>query len=132
MAALNKSQLAKLSEQLKNARAALLEEIRSELENAGESHRIDLLNREPGDYGDEALADALADFNVVRIDRQVRELRDIETALQRIKDGSYGICIDCGQEIGFARLSVYPTAKRCIVCQEKHERLFAGESHPSM
>jgi RNA polymerase-binding protein DksA len=130
MAALSKTQIAELSAQLKKARDTLLEEIRSELENAGGSHRIDLLNSEPGDYGDEALADALADFSAVRIDRQVRELRDIDQAFRRIADGTYGICVDCGQEIGYPRLKAYPTAKRCIVCQEKHEKLFAGESHP--
>ncbi len=132
MAALSKSQLDELSKTLGAAREALLEEVRGELENAGELHRIDLLNSEPGDYGDEALANALADFNAGHVDRQVHELRDIDAAFRRIKDGSYGICIDCGQDIGFPRLRAYPTAKRCIVCQEKHEKLFAGEAHSSL
>lgn len=132
MAALSKSQLDELSETLEAARQALLEEVRGELENTGELHRIDLLNSEPGDYGDEALANALADFNAGQVDRQVHELRDIDAVFRRIKDGSYGICIDCGQEIGFPRLRAYPTAKRCIVCQEKHEKFFAGEAHSSL
>ena len=46
-----------------------------------------------------------------------RELQDIEVALARIADGSYGACIDCGGEIGRARLKADPTLKRCLPCQ---------------
>jgi DnaK suppressor protein len=48
---------------------------------------------------------------------QSRELQDIEVALARIADGSYGACIDCGGEIGRARLKADPTLKRCLPCQ---------------
>lgn len=132
MAALKKSQLDQLVRKLKQDYQALLNEVRDELENSGDQHRIDLLNSEPGDIGDESLADALADFNVARVDRQVQELRDIEAALRRVKEGTYGVCIDCGDDVGFPRLQVYPTAKRCIVCQEKREREYVQEGHPKM
>jgi RNA polymerase-binding transcription factor DksA len=45
-----------------------------------------------------------------------RELQDIEVALARIADGSYGACIDCGREIGRARLKADPTLQRCLPC----------------
>jgi DnaK suppressor protein len=60
--------------------------------------------------------------------RESQELQDIEAALARIGDGSYGNCIDCGGEIGRARLKAYPTAERCLPCQEKNERL-RGRAH---
>ena len=132
MAALKQSQLDQLTRQLKEQYQALLHEVREELENTSNQHRIDLLNNEPGDSGDESMANTLADFNVAMVDRHVHELRDIETALRRVKDEAYGVCIDCGDAIGFARLQAYPTAKRCIVCQEKHEREYAQAGHPSM
>ena len=110
----------------------MLGEVRNELENTGDQHRIDLLNSEPGDSGDESMANALADFNVTIVDRQVQGLRDIEAAFQRIKDGEYGVCTQCGDEVGFNRLMAYPTAKRCIVCQEQREREYAQEGHPKM
>lgn len=132
MAALTPRQLDQLNTQLRHAYQDLLRDIHGELENTGDQHRIDLLNREPGDSGDESLANALADFNVQRLDRHIRELRDIEAAFQRIKAGDYGVCTDCGDDIGFDRLRAYPTAKRCIVCQEKHERQFAQEGHPKL
>ena len=132
MSELNPSQLKQLSKELNDQYQTLLREVRNELENSGDQHRIDLLNSEPGDSGDESMANALADLNVAIVDRQVQELRDIEAAFQRIKDGEYGVCVDCGNEVGFTRLQAYPTAKRCIVCQEKREREYAQAGHPKM
>lgn len=132
MTTLSPSQLDQLVLQLKQDYQALLAEVRQELENSGEQHRIDLLNNEPGDSGDESMASTLADFNRVVVDRHVHALRDIEAALRRVKEQTYGVCIDCGDAIAFARLQAYPTAKRCIACQERHERSAAQSGHPDM
>jgi len=132
MAALHQSQFDQLVEKLKTDYQTLLREVRTELENSGDQHRIDLLNSEPGDSGDESMANALADFNVTILDRQIQGLRDIEAAFLRIKNEEYAVCIDCGEEIGFDRLMAYPTAKRCIVCQERREKQYAQEGHPKM
>ena len=132
MPALSPSQLAQLTQKLNEAYQVLLREVREELENSGNQHRIDLLNQEPGDSGDESLANALADFNLAILDRHIDGMRDIEAALQRIKNGEYGVCIDCGEEVTFPRLMAYPTAKRCIVCQEQREKHYAQEGHPKM
>ena len=45
----------------------------------------------------------------------------VQAALQRIEDGTYGTCIDCGGQISDARLQVRPEAARCIECQAKAE-----------
>jgi RNA polymerase-binding protein DksA len=132
MPALSPSQLDQLAKELNENYQTLLREVRSELENSGDQHRIDLLNNEPGDSGDESLANALADFNLTILDRHIDDMRDIEAALQRIKNGEYGVCTDCGVDVAFARLQAYPTAKRCIVCQEKRERDYAHEGQPKM
>jgi len=132
MAALTQSQLDQLASKLNETYQALLREVRNELENSGNQHRIDLLNNEPGDSGDESLANALADFNLTILDRHTDGMLDIEAALQRIKNGEYGVCTDCGVDVAFARLQAYPTAKRCIACQEKRERDYAHEGHPKM
>lgn len=78
------------------------------------------------------MADVVADLNLAIVDRQVHEMRDIEAAKRRIKAGDYGVCVDCGAGIGFDRLMAYPTAKRCIVCQRQHERIYAGQARPSL
>jgi RNA polymerase-binding protein DksA len=132
MAGLTPSQLDRLAKKLNEQYRTLLSEVRDELDNPDDQHRIDLLNSEPGDIGDESLANALADFNMERLNRHILGLRDIETALQRIKEGTYGVCIDCGDDVGFTRLQAYPTAKRCIVCQEKREREYVQQGHPKM
>lgn len=132
MAALKKSQLDELVLQLKTQYQVLLREVHDELENAGSQHRIDLLNNEPGDSGDESMANALADINVATLDHHIRDIRDIEVAFQRIKEGTFGACIDCGDDIAIERLQAFPTAKRCIVCQAKREREFVQEGHPKL
>jgi RNA polymerase-binding protein DksA len=129
MAAITQSQLDQLVTQLKRDYQLLLSEVRDELKNSGNQHRIDLLNSEPGDSGDESLATSLVNLNLTTLDRHIREIRDIESTFKRIEDDEYGVCIDCGDKIAFNRLQAYPTAKRCIVCQEKREKQYAREGH---
>jgi len=49
----------------------------------------------------------------------LRTREEIGSALARIRDGTYGDCVGCGNEIGLGRLEVVPWAEFCIVCQEK-------------
>ncbi|GAB4327329.1 MAG: hypothetical protein Kow0074_22620 [Candidatus Zixiibacteriota bacterium] len=51
-----------------------------------------------------------------------RFLYHIDEALRRIHDGTYGKCLECGQEIGHARLEAVPHARFCIKCKEKDEQ----------
>lgn len=53
----------------------------------------------------------------------VRESRfQTERALQRIGDGTYGLCESCGNAIGKARLQAFPRATLCVSCKQKQER----------
>jgi RNA polymerase-binding protein DksA len=124
-------QTSQLTHALSARQTSLLEEVRDELERSGDQHFIDLAGRVT-DSGDQAVADVLADLDAAIIDRQVKELRDIDAAQARMRAGSYGVCIDCGQDIGFERLRAYPTAKRCIQCQTKRETRFAHPGTPSL
>jgi DnaK suppressor protein len=47
------------------------------------------------------------------------ELEKVEQALQRIKAGTYGICLKCGKAISLARLEIYPEAEHCMNCHKK-------------
>lgn len=58
----------------------------------------------------------------VMSDQELHELQDISQARSRMQDGSYGLCADCGADIAVERLLAYPTAKRCLACQQLHER----------
>ncbi|RME01940.1 MAG: TraR/DksA family transcriptional regulator [Calditrichaeota bacterium] len=55
------------------------------------------------------------------ISQDIEEMTEINEALKRILDGTYGICVDCGKEIPQARLEAKPTALRCVECQHKLE-----------
>ena len=48
-------------------------------------------------------------------------LRDIDAALRRLRDGSYGICMDCGIAITRKRLDAEPWAHYCVTCQERRQ-----------
>ena len=67
-------------------------------------------------------ADPLSDVSLAGVDRLLEEARDIDTALLRIAHGSFGRCMDCGEDIVPARLQAYPEAKRCLSCQSRYER----------
>ena len=51
---------------------------------------------------------------------------------ERIRRRRYGVCIDCGQPIGFGLLNACPTAKRCMRCQAVHERTHAVAPHATL
>ena len=132
MAELTAQQTAQLDQALTGRYQSLMAEVQEEMERTGNIQYAEVMGRAPGDIGDESMADAVADFNLAIVDRQIHEMRDIEAAKQRIKAGDYGVCIDCGTDIGFDRLLAYPTARRCIACQQRHERIYAGQARPSL
>ncbi len=54
-------------------------------------------------------------------DRERRLIKKIQGALQRLEDGTYGICDDCGEDISVPRLKARPVTKLCIKCKSKQE-----------
>ncbi|MFN3919863.1 MAG: TraR/DksA family transcriptional regulator [Methylohalobius sp.] len=124
-------QLSEFRRLLKNRYQTLREEIRAELLKSDEERYQELAGR-VHDVEEAAVADLLVDLNLAGIDRHVQEIRDIDAALIRIAEGSYGICIDCEQPIGIERLKAYPTAKRCLKCQEVYERTHLSTGSPSL
>jgi DnaK suppressor protein len=70
------------------------------------------------------LADASysADYSLAWTEKINRRLREIDESLERIKEGTYGICQQCGDEIPEGRLEVSPKAKYCAQCKEDLEK----------
>lgn len=54
-------------------------------------------------------------------DRERKLINKIEEALQRIEEGVYGVCEDCGEEIGVERLKARPVTTLCIQCKAEQE-----------
>ncbi len=73
----------------------------------------------PGDYGDMSEQNQEEWLFVNRNHANSQELKLIEEALQRIKDGTYGICAQCGKKISAQRLRAVPWAQNCIDCQDR-------------
>jgi len=86
------------------------------------------------DSGELSVADTLADTRIIEIQKEVAEQADVMAALARVQSGDYGVCTDCGEDVGVQRLEAYPTAKRCIRCQTHYEKTHRGgqDSTPSL
>ncbi len=77
---------------------------------------------EIGDVHDYASSEREREISRILGDRDREKLLDIDDALQRIDDGTYGICEECGEPIGEGRLKVMPFARECIECKTIEER----------
>ena len=119
-----KTILDKRYQELREAiRRALLESDREQFQKlAGEVHEMEELS----------VADLLVDLNYAEIDHLLKELHEVEDALRRIREGTYGICTDTGEPIDLERLKAYPAAKRTAKAQAIYEKTHAGEEHPSL
>jgi DnaK suppressor protein len=109
-------------------RRAEIDDYKSLLE-AREAELLDALRRsDPISYQrtpeaeEEAQRTAEQDMAVQDRNRTVEMLRQIRAALDRIKDGSYGTCASCEQEIELKRLNAIPWAEYCVRCQEQWDQ----------
>lgn len=75
----------------------------------------------PQDVADLGAIELLADTGLALADIRKQELARIQGALDRLTEGTYGICEDCGSPIAEERLRVSPYAPCCIRCQELRE-----------
>ena len=131
MSHLTHEQTTQIERALRERERALRAEIREGLPRSDESHHKDLAGM-VSDTGDEAVANLLADVDIAAIDRDVRELREVESALTRIARADFGACADCGEPIGYPRLKAAPSAVRCLACQGRRERGYAHQETPSL
>jgi RNA polymerase-binding protein DksA len=129
--ALTDRQSQELRDLLETRRTALLAELREDAERAREQPYAEHAGTAP-DSGDESVATLIADLEQADMTRDLDEYRALEAARERLKSGEYGICIDCGNDIGYERLKASPSALRCIQCQERHEKTFGGNPRPSL
>ncbi len=70
------------------------------------------------DAGDQAQSLSLETLKISLQDNEMAEYNMIGQALRMIDEGTYGMCIECGQPIAEKRLKSYPNATRCLICQE--------------
>ena len=114
---MNKEKLDYFKKKLLKMKAAIL--------NGGLLRSTEDLHTSTDDLSDEAdLATSVINqqvsFNIR--DREIEKIRLIDMALERIEDGSYGVCDDCSEEISDKRLENQPWTDVCIVHAEERER----------
>jgi RNA polymerase-binding transcription factor DksA len=56
------------------------------------------------------------------LDSMQRHRAAVAAALERIIDGTYGLCLGCGEPVPEGRMEARPDAARCVACQTKHDR----------
>ena len=116
-AANRKKFLAKVREQLADTKAKLLSEIDSELRAEREG------NKDEGmDTYDLASEERDREINFILSDRERVKIKQIDDALERLDDGTYGVCESCGLEIAEERLQAMPFTRLCRDCQQDQEK----------
>jgi DnaK suppressor protein len=73
------------------------------------------------EYTDHAQEEAVNDPMIAQDERSRHLIEEIQAALARLDEGTYGACERCGEPINPARLEALPTARRCVPCQEEVE-----------
>lgn len=111
-------------------RSSFLHQVKTDL-LARREDLLKLLDEQSGKGDKESggvkdVADEVASLTMDKLqnsieEAEISELKLIEEALERIEKGSYGVCIECGNEIQLKRLEYFPYAARCISCQEALE-----------
>ena len=79
-------------------------------------------NSTSADIVDQASSYTDKNVEMKSINRQIKLISEIDKALLRIKDDTYGYCLDTAEPIGLKRLMARPVAKYTIAAQEKHEK----------
>jgi DnaK suppressor protein len=112
-------------EQLEHFRQLLEDEKRTILEKLEQMKRGDIHTQREDMLDDADAASVEVDHNLLfRIrGRELHLIKKIDEALEKIDQGTYGICDICGEEIGIARLEARPVAPLCISCKEEQEKI---------
>lgn len=74
------------------------------------------------DIADRAASSYTKEFLFSQSNNERQLLQMVESALQRLREGSFGECVACGNEINSKRLEAVPWTRYCIECQEKLEK----------
>ena len=111
-----RTRLLKLLEEDREQQVDLLRELGAD----PDSEAIDDLRGEDG-FADSAQATASRSETLALIDQARARLHQVDEALARMGDGSYGVCGSCGQPIDAARLEIRPLSVLCVSCATKAE-----------
>jgi DnaK suppressor protein len=107
--------------QLKKFKRALQDQQTAALHDLGENREIIAVERS-ADEMDQTGRSAEQEFAILGLNRRSELLRNIQAALRRIEDRTFGTCTNCDEAIGRNRLVAVPWTPFCIRCQEAVDR----------
>jgi len=81
---------------------------------------------------DQAIRDVIQELALKLGDRESTAVAEIDQALMRMKEGSYGLCVRCGKAIEERRLEAVPTARYDAACQTEIENAKGNSAGPSL
>jgi DnaK suppressor protein len=118
---------------LKRFRDALKKK-QSDLQDSGNSGREALAIEISADELDRIQHAQERDFVIGELDRNAKLLRQVRAALGRVDAGTFGICLDCDEEISMKRLAAMPWSGSCISCQEAADNMASqpGNMHEEL
>lgn len=116
---LTKTQVRTLEETLREERAGLVEQAEELRAEAG----VDRWRGDGSgdDIADRGTASAERETAATLSDHARRLVDEIDEALRRLDAGTYGVCVRCGEQIGFDRLEAVPAAALCLECKRRDE-----------
>jgi DnaK suppressor protein len=103
-------------------RTVILKRLADVSRRAGLNPEETELEERPADPVDQAAEEREKDLTRLFRARENVEIQKLALALDRMEQGSYGICLSCDGDISDKRLMAEPTAMLCVHCQEKRER----------
>ena len=101
----------------------ILEDTRTELQDKLKKRRSGATTEQiPGDEADLASEDAEISLETRLMDRDAKLLREVERALEKVQNGTYGLCEGTDEPIGYARLKLRPWTRYSVTYKEELER----------
>ena len=124
------------AERLDHYRQILLEQLRqhSELARGNQSDALEIAANDDGvkDVADQSVKDVSQEIEYRLSERESQLVADIDQALLRIDEGSYGVCARCGKDIPERRLDALPTARYDAECQSIIEQGTGEDEHATL
>lgn len=118
---------------LEHFKQLLMSDLQLHARHVGEEQARALeIDNDDAKSSDQAIRDVIQELALKLGDRESRTVAEIDQALMRMKEGSYGLCVRCGKAIEERRLEAVPTARYDAACQTEIENAKGNSAGPSL
>lgn len=122
---MEEEKLKEFRKELLDQRERLLVEVRQKRLEAAQ-----VQDQGVADPGDASVSEDLRDLLHLLGDSKREQILSIDSALERMEQGGYGFCAECGDEISLRRLEIQPDTRWCVECKERMEKRQAALEGP--